>query len=333
VLPVAGMLLLVMVQAVLNLVTGYVMEGRSRRAMLALFGEYVAPQLVERMARDPRSVRIDSGDKELTILFADIRGFTRMAETMRPEQLREYLNRFLTAMTDVIHRHHGTVDKYIGDAVMAFWGAPIDDPDHADHAVAAALDMQREVARLSDAFAREGLPTLAVGIGLNTGLVRVGDMGSRARRAYTVIGDAVNLAARLEALTKHVDAAGIVAGDATRRAARAHRFESLGLHAVPGRQEPVHAWVPMAATAQAGQGDGAEPARSLLSREQMAAIAASAASAATAASAAARASAAAISPAVAPSVAASPVAVSPAGPPAAPDTAEPGVSAAGAAPR
>ena len=249
VLPVAGTLLLVLVLAVFNLVAGYFVEGRSRRAMLSLFGEYVGPQLVERMARDPRSVRTDSGDKELTILFADIRGFTRMAETMQPQQLREYLNRFLTAMTDVIHRYNGTVDKYIGDAVMAFWGAPMDDARHADHAVAAALAMQEEVAHLNAEFARLGWPTLSVGIGLNTGVVRVGDMGSRARRAYTVIGDAVNLAARFEALTKQVDA-GIVVGEATMRAASGHRFRDLGRQHVVGRNEAVRTYEPVGAVRQ-----------------------------------------------------------------------------------
>ena len=249
VLPVAGTLLLVLVLAVFNLVAGYFVEGRSRRAMLSLFGEYVGPQLVERMARDPRSVRTDGGDKELTILFADIRGFTRMAETMEPQQLREYLNRFLTAMTDVIHRYNGTVDKYIGDAVMAFWGAPMDDARHADHAVAAALAMQEEVAHLNAEFARLGWPTLSVGIGLNTGVVRVGDMGSRARRAYTVIGDAVNLAARFEALTKQVDA-GIVVGEATMRAATGHRFHDLGRQHVVGRNEAVRTYEPVNAIRQ-----------------------------------------------------------------------------------
>lgn len=246
VLPVAGGLMLVLGLCVLNLVAGYFVEGRNRRAMLGLFGEYVGPQLVEQMARDPRSVRTDGGDKDLTILFADIRGFTRVAETMQSTQLREYLNAFLTAMTDVIHRHGGTVDKYIGDAVMAFWGAPVDDALHADHAVAAALAMQDEVLRMSAEFVQRGWPPLAIGIGLNTGVVRVGDMGSRARRAYTVIGDAVNLAARFEGLTKQC-AAGIVTGEATMRAAVNHHFREIGRVPVAGRQESVRAFEPVGA--------------------------------------------------------------------------------------
>src|SRR5690606_15419907 len=199
VLPIAASLAALLALGLFNLVVGWFAEGRARREVIARFGEYVSPALVEQMAHDPLSWRtLESSNRELTILFADIRGFTRIAETMQPEALREYINAFLTAMTEVIHTHRGTVDKYMGDAVMAFWGAPVSDPAHADHAVAAALAMQREVARLSASFVTRGLPPLAVGIGINTGVVRVGDMGSKLRRAYTVIGDAVNLASRLE---------------------------------------------------------------------------------------------------------------------------------------
>ena len=239
-----GVLALVMV-AVTNLVAGYVTEGRSRRAVIGLFGQYVAPQLVERMASDPDNFVLESQNKELTILFADIRGFTRMAESMEPQQLRDYLNRFLTAMTEVIHTYNGTVDKYIGDAVMAFWGAPVDDPMHADHAVAAALAMQREVDRLNREFEMLGWPRLTVGIGINTGVVRVGDMGSKLRRAYTVIGDAVNLAARLEGLSKKYELP-IVIGDATRRAVRGIALQFVAQSEVLGRTEPVGVWQPVA---------------------------------------------------------------------------------------
>jgi adenylate cyclase len=250
VIPLAsGVLALVMVAA-LNLVAGYVTEGRSRRAVIGLFGQYVAPQLVERMAHDPDNYPLESQNKELTILFADIRGFTRMAESMDPQQLRDYLNRFLTAMTEVIHAYNGTVDKYIGDAVMAFWGAPVDDAKHADHAVAAALAMQREVERLNREFEGLGWPRLTVGIGINTGVVRVGDMGSRLRRAYTVIGDAVNLASRLEGLSKKYELP-IVIGDATRRAVRGIALQFVAQSEVHGRTEPVGVWQPVAVDPEA----------------------------------------------------------------------------------
>jgi adenylate cyclase len=173
-----------------------------------------------------------------------------MAESMDPQQLRDYLNRFLTAMTEVIHAYNGTVDKYIGDAVMAFWGAPVDDAKHADHAVAAALAMQREVERLNREFEGLGWPRLTVGIGINTGVVRVGDMGSRLRRAYTVIGDAVNLASRLEGLSKKYELP-IVIGDATRRAVRGIALQFVAQSEVHGRTEPVGVWQPVAVDPEA----------------------------------------------------------------------------------
>jgi adenylate cyclase len=242
--PVSAGLLLVAVLAGFNLAAGYFVEGRARRAVASLFGEYVSPALVERMMRDPRRYgSAASEDRELTILFVDIRGFTRIAETMQPDQLREYINDFLTAMTEVVHRYGGTVDKYIGDAVMAFWGAPMDDPQHADHAVAAALSMLEEVQRLNRSYEARDLPLMRVGIGVNTGVVRVGDLGSRLRRAYTVIGDAVNLASRLQGLTKQFEAQ-IIVGESTMRQARGHAFSELGYAQVAGRAEPVHAFVP-----------------------------------------------------------------------------------------
>ncbi|HWS74035.1 MAG TPA: adenylate/guanylate cyclase domain-containing protein [Quisquiliibacterium sp.] len=262
VVPVSAGLLLVAVLCGFNLAAGYFVEGRARRAVAALFGEYVSPALVERMMSDPRRYgSAASENRELTMLFVDIRGFTRIAETMQPEQLREYINDFLTAMTEVIYRYGGTVDKYIGDAVMAFWGAPVEDSQHADHAVAAALAMLEEVQRLNQSYESRGLPLMRVGIGVNTGVVRVGDLGSKLRRAYTVIGDAVNLASRLEGLTKQFDAP-IIVGESTVRQARGHAFSELAHAQVSGRAEPVRVFVPSSLAARrtlpldAGGGQG-----------------------------------------------------------------------------
>ncbi|MEZ5605198.1 MAG: adenylate/guanylate cyclase domain-containing protein [Burkholderiaceae bacterium] len=259
VLPLAASLAAVLVLGLFNLTAGWFAEGRARRAMVALFGEYVSPELVEQMARDPFSYRIArSTNRELTILFADIRGFTRIAETMEPEALREYINAFLTGMTGIIHAHRGTVDKYIGDAVMAFWGAPVDDPAHADHAVSAALAMQEEVRRMSETLRARGLPPLAVGIGINTGVVRVGDMGSKLRRAYTVIGDAVNLASRLEGLTKQYEVP-IIVGEGTVQRCRQHAFFELARATVAGRAESVRVFVPKVAREATGEGAATLP--------------------------------------------------------------------------
>lgn len=244
VIPVAAAQVLVVALLILNLTAGYFVEGRTRRAMADLFGEYVSPALVDRLVRDATRVAPSgSENRELTILFVDIRGFTRIAETMPPESLREYLNGFLTAMTEVVHRHGGTVDKYIGDAVMAFWGAPLPDPQHADRAVHAALSMLGEVSRLNRNLRARGLPEMSVGIGVNTGVVRVGDMGSRLRRTYTVIGDAVNLAARFEALTRAYDQS-IIVGETTVAQAMGHRFDELGSVRLAGRSEPVLIFTP-----------------------------------------------------------------------------------------
>ncbi|MCM5572405.1 adenylate/guanylate cyclase domain-containing protein [Burkholderiaceae bacterium FT117] len=247
VLPLAGPMVAILVLAVFNLLLGYMAEGRARRAVVRLFGEYLSPTLVEQMARDP--VRWRAGEienREITILFADIRGFTRMAESMEPAALREYLNTVLTAMTDVVHEHGGTVDKYIGDAVMAFWGAPMEDPNHAEHAVAAAQAMQEAARRLSADFIMRGLPALSIGVGVNTGFAQVGDMGSAARRTYTAIGDAVNLASRLETLTKHHEVP-IIVGEATARACTGRRFAELGPVRIQGRSDAVRLFVPLPA--------------------------------------------------------------------------------------
>jgi adenylate cyclase len=242
-LPVGALLALVFALVLINLVTGYVMEGRSRKAVVERFGEYVAPELVARMADDPTHYKMDSENKELTILFADIRGFTPIAESLSPQDLREFLNRFLGTMSDIIHEHHGTVDKYMGDAVMAFWGAPVNDPDHANHAVAAGIAMLKAAERLNEEFSKRGWPNLAIGVGINTGIVRVGDMGTSHRRAYTVIGDAVNLAARIESLTKHLRAP-LALGERTVALAKQFEYVSLGIHRVAGKVDAIEVYCP-----------------------------------------------------------------------------------------
>ncbi len=238
-LPSASAYLMVAGLAILNLLLGYWGEGRARKAMQNLFGEYVPAHLVEQMSREPQKfASMRSENRELTMLFADVRGFTRIAEGMNPELLHEFINDYLTAMTDVIHRHGGTVDKYIGDAIMAFWGAPLNDSQHAEHAVAAALEMLQEAKRLSVFFERRGMPPLVIGIGVNTGVVCVGDMGSKSRRAYTVLGDAVNLASRFETMTKTYSVP-LILGEATAVKLAPHEVVSLGQAAVQGRADPV----------------------------------------------------------------------------------------------
>jgi adenylate cyclase len=238
-LPSASAYAMVSMLLATNLLLGYWGEGRARRAMQSLFGEYVPAHLVDQMSRDPKNfVGMLSENRELTMLFADVRGFTRIAETMEPAQLREFINEYLTAMTQVIHRNGGTVDKYIGDAIMAFWGAPLHDESHADRAVTAGREMLHEAKRLSVAFEARQLPGLSIGVGVNTGVVCVGDMGSKSRRAYTVLGDAVNLAARFESMTKELSVP-LIIGETTAKKTTATSLVPLGSVPIKGRLEAV----------------------------------------------------------------------------------------------
>jgi adenylate cyclase len=245
VLNVFACLLLVAALFVLNLAWGYFFEFRKGRALVSRFGEYVAPELVARMAENPEAYNMDGESRELTVMFVDVRGFTTISEGLAPKELREYINLYLTAMSeDIRASHQGTLDKYIGDAVMAFWGAPVAFPDHASRAVATSLLMQQSAARLDRAFQERGWPGLKIGIGLNSGLMHVGDMGSAIRRAYTVMGDAVNLGSRLEGITK-IYGVGIAVGAATRLAAPEFVYRELDLVRVKGKNEPVAIFEPV----------------------------------------------------------------------------------------
>ena len=202
VLPLAATLLVIFGVYLINLVIGYFFESRSRTHMNELFGQYVPPDLVTQMAIDPTRYSMDSEKRDLSVLFTDIRGFTTISEQLDADELSALLNRFLTPMTEVVHDTRGTIDKYMGDCIMAFWGAPVPNEKHASAAVRAGLGMLRALEKLNMALWKEGQPELAIGVGVNTGTMSVGNMGSRFRRAYTVLGDAVNLGSRLEGLTK-----------------------------------------------------------------------------------------------------------------------------------
>ncbi|MGH8706514.1 MAG: CHASE2 domain-containing protein [Burkholderiales bacterium] len=245
VLPLAASVLMTVSLYTVNMAYGYFVEARSKRQFTELFGQYVPPELVDRMARDPEKYNMEPRAAELTILFSDVRGFTGISEALKPEELREYINAYLTDMSAIIRsRHRGTLDKYIGDAIMAFWGAPVDDAQHARNGVLAALEMQRECQILNEKFVARGWPTLKIGVGVNTGNVRVGDMGSQVRRAYTVMGDPVNVASRLEGRTKHYGV-GILVGEATRRQIHDVIFREVDRIKVKGKDEAVTIYEPL----------------------------------------------------------------------------------------
>ena len=252
-LPLAAPVLMALALYVMNMAYGYFVESRSKRQLAERFGEYVPPELVDRMAADPAKYNMAPRSAELTILFADVRGFTGISEALKPDELREYINEYLTDMSSIIRgRFRGTLDKYIGDAIMAFWGAPVDDPQHARNAILAALEMQKECAVLNARFAARGWPALRIGVGVNSGTVRVGDMGSQVRRAYTAMGDAVNVASRLEGRTKSY-ALGVLAGEATRELVKDVVFREVDRIRVKGKDEAVTVYEPLGLQAEIGE--------------------------------------------------------------------------------
>ena len=235
---------LLAVIAFVALVNGFMLETRRRNQVQDMFGQYVPPELVHRMVAQAHPLSTDGESRNMTVLFADIRGFTTLSETLHPNDLKRLLNQFFDATTRIIFEHHGTIDKYVGDMIMAFWGAPVADPKHATHAVSAALKMLAAVDTLRTSLTAQKLPAVRIGIGLNTGLMNVGDMGSRFRRAYTVIGDAVNLGSRLEGLTRVYDV-DIVIGENTHAELEHIVCRQLDRVRVKGKTQPVAVFEPL----------------------------------------------------------------------------------------
>ena len=245
VLPLAnGMIAIVLLYA-MNMSWGYFVESRTKRQLTGLFGQYVPPELVEEMSRDPENYSMAGRKAELTVLFSDVRGFTTISEGLEPDELATLMNQYLGAMTIVVRKHRGTLDKYIGDAIMAFWGAPVDDPEHAKNAILTGLEMDVALRELNKDLVARGWPELKIGIGVNTGPMTVGDMGSPVRQSYTVMGDAVNLGSRLEGITKQYGV-GFIAGEATRELVKKEFvFRELDLVKVKGKDKPVGIFEPL----------------------------------------------------------------------------------------
>ncbi|MGB5081648.1 MAG: adenylate/guanylate cyclase domain-containing protein [Burkholderiales bacterium] len=245
ILPLAASILMTALLYTMNMAYGYFVADRAKRQLGELFGQYVPPELVETMAKDPERYTMEPRDAELTILFSDVRGFTSISEALSPEDLREYINEYLTEMSIIIrNKCRGTLDKYIGDAIMAFWSAPVDDPNHARDGVLAALEMQRASVALDRKFTGRGWPQLRIGVGVNSGKVRVGDMGSKIRRAYTAMGDPVNAASRLEGRTKFYGV-GCLVGEATRNLVKGVVFREIDKVKVKGKEEVLTIYEPI----------------------------------------------------------------------------------------
>jgi adenylate cyclase len=213
-------------------------EEKEKRRVRSAFGQYLSPEVIRRLLVNPRLVEPKKTD--ITVMFSDIRGFTTISEKLDAQDLALFLNQYLSDMTELVFEHHGTLDKYIGDAVMAFWGAPFEEPGHAGRGCHTALKMMGRVREMQKQWEAEGKPHLDIGIGLNTGVASVGNMGSALRYGYTALGDAVNLSARLEGLNKDYGTH-ILVNETTHVAAKddGFVFRELDLIRVKGKLQPV----------------------------------------------------------------------------------------------
>ena len=228
----------------LYILLSFVGEIRDRQKLTTLFSQYVPPELVEQYSRNPNSISLEGEAREITVLFCDIYGFTSISEKLEPRVLASWLNRYFSTISQVVVRHGGTLDKYIGDSVMAFWGAPVHSDTHADDALEAALEMQLAIAALSKSFQSEGLPAISMGIGVSTGIGNVGNLGSRYRMAYTVVGDAVNMAQRLERQTRHYQVP-IIVSDSTAERTRGMLYRELDVVRIKGLSEDTRMFQPI----------------------------------------------------------------------------------------
>lgn len=224
----------------------YAQERHQKRQITRAFAQYISPDLVRRLSNDPSQLKLGGERRTLTVLFSDVRGFTTIAETMKddPEQLTTLINRLLTPLSDVVMDHGGTIDKYMGDCIMAFWNAPLDDPDHAIHAVEASIAMQDAIGTLNRELEREAIASgrplhvLKMGVGINTGECIVGNMGSTRRFDYSCLGDSVNLASRLEGASKNYGVALLLGEETARLVSDRYAVVELDRIIVKGRTVP-----------------------------------------------------------------------------------------------
>ncbi|MBI5632977.1 MAG: adenylate/guanylate cyclase domain-containing protein [Nitrospirae bacterium] len=220
-------------------VHAFVSSERKRRELRRLFAQYLSPSILKNILEHPESVKLGGVKVEATVLFSDIAGFTTMSEKMQPEEISHLLNIYLTEMTKIIFEQQGTVDKFIGDAIMAFWGAPLPDDDHALHACQAALEMQQRLRELRRNMVLQGYPELFVRIGISTGMVIAGNMGSDQLFDYTVLGDTVNVASRLEGTNKEFGTSIIISGPVFEKVKDRLSVRYLATVKVRGKTEAV----------------------------------------------------------------------------------------------
>ncbi|MFP6681841.1 MAG: adenylate/guanylate cyclase domain-containing protein [Gammaproteobacteria bacterium] len=244
VLPVIAGVMMMLTMFLVNMSYAYFVETRGKRQITGLFGQYIPPELVDEMADHPMDYSLDAESRELTVMFSDVRGFTTLSEGLSPKELSELMNLFLTPMTRIIHEQRGTIDKYMGDAIMAFWGAPIEDYNHARHALDAGMQILDSLEGVNAQFVERGWPEIQIGVGINTGMMSVGNMGSEFRMAYTVLGDTVNLGSRLEGLTKGYGV-WLIVSESTKEAVPEYAYREIDRVRVKGKDKPVAIYQPL----------------------------------------------------------------------------------------
>ena len=237
--PITPVLLAWMLASVFGFAYQYSVESAARREVKRIFSRYVSPAVFSELMDDPEAVALGGRRQDVTVLFSDLRDFTSISERLEPEEILEQLNEYFTEMVEVVFEHRGTVDKFVGDMIMAIFGAPIADPGHPDRAVRCAVAMQQRLVELNERWDREGRPRFRSGVGLHSGEVVVGNLGSEKMQSYTVIGDNVNLGARIESLCKEYSAEILTSGSTFARLEGAYVSAELGEAMVKGKSEPV----------------------------------------------------------------------------------------------
>lgn len=250
ILPLASVLTLVGLMAFIQITYDYFVESRRKDRLGRMFGQYIPAELVEEIDATGDELSLEGENRVMSVLFSDVRGFTTISEGLDPIELTSLMNAFLTPITRIIHDNRGTIDKYMGDAVMAFWGAPLTDEQHAHHATIAALEMIEEMKTVSREFAERGWPPIKVGIGIASGPMNVGNMGSAFRMAYTVMGDTVNLGSRLEGMTK-MYGANLIVAEETKNMIAGFITRELDTLRVKGKLQPITIFEPLCETKDA----------------------------------------------------------------------------------
>lgn len=242
--PCAVLICLLFLQAFVNYSYNFILERRQKKQISDLFGQYVPQDYVKELIEHPENYSMEGETRNMTVLFADIRGFTSLSESLDAAGVKRLLNTFFTPITELIFRHRGTIDKYVGDMIVAFWGAPIKDENHTYNALKTSLTIFKKIPEINEQMTANNLPKVTIGLGLGTGLMNVGDMGSEFRRAYTVLGDTVNLASRLQDLTKfyQVD---ILTNDSTRENQDDFLWRPVDKVAVKGRKTALTIYTPV----------------------------------------------------------------------------------------